>query len=315
MEKEKQFQLQAQKLKAMEDRMLQTHNELKKLEDHNQTLSMEVTSSHKTLVDKEKQLEKTRKDKELIEQGMMSKYLVQSLQDIASPKGTITLEIADAQAWMDKIKAELEDKAETYTQALVNEIVVEHYQDTLNNEDEDEEEDDDEEKTTEGTSGQDPGYDDDNDDQNDPPSGTGPSSSGANTVPENPPDAQPKPPPPAPKGGSQGQGNQAFDCRGSQEELAAAGQELATWLGNTALYVQGKGLEAEEELGRLSSILTALPPEANSPEMEMVAQGLGKHLSYDERCRLLEVYVKGGGSSTEMVASDALGLRSTGKTL
>ncbi|MCO5592968.1 hypothetical protein L7F22_046972 [Adiantum nelumboides] len=96
---------------------------------------------------------------------------------------------------------------------------------------------------------------------------------------------------------------------------AIAARTRSTFLQAWALYVQGKGLEAEEELGRLSCILTALPPEANSPEMEMVAQGLGKHLSYDERCRLLEVYVKGGGSSTEMVASDALGLRSTGKML
>ncbi|MCO5554093.1 hypothetical protein L7F22_007619 [Adiantum nelumboides] len=75
MEKEKQFQLQAQKLKAMEERMLQAQNELKALEDHNKTLSMEVASSHKTLADTEKQLEKTTKEKELIEQGMMSKYL------------------------------------------------------------------------------------------------------------------------------------------------------------------------------------------------------------------------------------------------
>ncbi|MCO5602582.1 hypothetical protein L7F22_056716 [Adiantum nelumboides] len=77
-----------------------------------------------------------------------------------------------SQAWMDRIRAELEDKAKTYTQALVNEILVYQYQDTLNNEDEDQEEDDDEEKTTGGPSGQDLDFDDGDDaddDQNDPP--------------------------------------------------------------------------------------------------------------------------------------------------
>ncbi|KAI5071580.1 hypothetical protein GOP47_0013831 [Adiantum capillus-veneris] len=94
---------------------------------------------------------------------------------------------------------------------------------------------------------------------------------------------------------------------------AIAARTRSTFLQAWALCVQGKVVEAEEELVRLSCILNALPPGANSPEMEMVAQGLGKHLSFDERSRLLEVYVKGGGSSTERVAAEALGLRSTGK--
>lgn len=94
---------------------------------------------------------------------------------------------------------------------------------------------------------------------------------------------------------------------------AIAARTRSTFLQAWALYVQGKVVEAEEELARLSYILAALPPGADSPEMEMVAQGLGKHLSVDERSRLLQVYVKAGGSSTERAAAEALGLHSTGR--
>ncbi|MCO5553832.1 hypothetical protein L7F22_007358 [Adiantum nelumboides] len=155
MEKEKQLKFMEQKLKIMKDKMLQAQNELKELKDHIKALSMEVASSHKTLADKEKQLEKIIKDKELIEQGMMSKYLVHCLQDIANPEGTITLEISDAQEWTNRVRTDLEDK-----------------------EDADDDDDDGEEQQIEGTSEQDPGSDDDDDDQDDPPSGTRPSSGG-----------------------------------------------------------------------------------------------------------------------------------------
>ncbi|MCO5614087.1 hypothetical protein L7F22_068368 [Adiantum nelumboides] len=82
MAKEIHVQLQAQKLRDMEEKMLQAQQALKELEEHNRTLSMEVASSHKTLQVKEQQLERTKNHKELIEQGMMPKYLVQSLLDI-----------------------------------------------------------------------------------------------------------------------------------------------------------------------------------------------------------------------------------------
>lgn len=94
---------------------------------------------------------------------------------------------------------------------------------------------------------------------------------------------------------------------------AVAARTRSTFLQTWALQVQGKFSEAEGEVTRLSYILTALPPDNNSPEMEMVAQGLGRHLSPDERSRLLEIYVKAGGSSTERIASEALGLHPTRK--
>ncbi|MCO5557275.1 hypothetical protein L7F22_010836 [Adiantum nelumboides] len=133
-----------------------------------------MASSYKTLKVKEQHLEKTMKDKELIEHEMMSKYLVQSLQDIASPIDTIILEIFDAQEWIRKVKTNLEDKVETFSQALVDEVLINHFQDNMDEEDDD---DDGEDQQTKGTSGQGHGLDDD-DDQNDPPNGTGPSSRG-----------------------------------------------------------------------------------------------------------------------------------------
>lgn len=94
---------------------------------------------------------------------------------------------------------------------------------------------------------------------------------------------------------------------------AVAARTRSTFLQAWALHVQGKSLEAEGDVARLSRIHAALPPDNDSPEMEMVAQGLGRHLSLDERKHLLQMYVKVSGSATERVASEALGLYSTRK--
>ncbi|MCO5595150.1 hypothetical protein L7F22_049188 [Adiantum nelumboides] len=151
----------------------------------------------------------------------MAKRILQILQDISSPKGTITLDIKDIQGWIDQVKAELEDKAETYTQALINEVLINHFQDTLENEEEDEG-DDEEEEPTEGTSRQDHGSDDD--DQDDPPSGPGPSSGGAATKPTNPSDFRSEPPPKASGGESQGTNRDTFSQQTGQH---SHGQQLS----------------------------------------------------------------------------------------
>ncbi|MCO5610539.1 hypothetical protein L7F22_064778 [Adiantum nelumboides] len=107
----------------------------------------------------------------------MFKYLLQTLQDIDTPQGNITLKIADAQQWIDKVHTDLEDKAETFTQALVNEAVASYlgYLDNKSDEENDDNEDKDEEHDEDPacTSGYQGPDDDDNDDADLP--GTGPS--------------------------------------------------------------------------------------------------------------------------------------------
>ncbi|MCO5549130.1 hypothetical protein L7F22_002596 [Adiantum nelumboides] len=86
--------------------------------------------------------------------------------------------------WMNRVRANLEDKAATFTQALVNEALVSHLEDLENADDE--EEDDDEDKKDQAGTSRHPGLDDDNDDDQDQPR-TGPSSGGATTNPPPPP--------------------------------------------------------------------------------------------------------------------------------
>ncbi|MCO5582003.1 hypothetical protein L7F22_035893 [Adiantum nelumboides] len=88
----------------------------------------------------------------------------------------------------DQVRAHLEDKAETFTQALVNEVLVSHLEDLDNAEDDEEEEDEDKDDQA-GTSGH-LGPNDDNDDDQDQ-LGTDPSSGGATT--DQPPASQPEP--------------------------------------------------------------------------------------------------------------------------
>ncbi|MCO5567557.1 hypothetical protein L7F22_021251 [Adiantum nelumboides] len=105
----------------------------------------------------------------------MNKYLLQTLQDMSSPQGNITLKIADAQQWMSKVRTDLEDKAETFSQALVNEAVVSYLGD-LDNKSDEEGDDDDEDKADEDH--EDPadpsGHQGNDDDDTDQPA-TGPS--------------------------------------------------------------------------------------------------------------------------------------------
>ncbi|MCO5605743.1 hypothetical protein L7F22_059927 [Adiantum nelumboides] len=155
------------------------------MQEQNNLLGRKLESRQHQLDLKEEQLKRAWRHKKLIEQSIMSKYLLQTLQDISTPQGNITLKIADAQQWMNRIRTDLEDKAETVTEALVNEAVVSYLGD-LDNKSDEENDDDDEDKDEEdnedpaGTSGHQGPDDDDNDDAN--LLGTGPSG-GASTDP------------------------------------------------------------------------------------------------------------------------------------
>ncbi|MCO5574937.1 hypothetical protein L7F22_028732 [Adiantum nelumboides] len=106
-------------------------------------------------------------------EGNNVQVFVQNLQDIATPQGTITLEIADAQKWIDRVKTDLDDKAETFSQALVKKVLVAHFQDMDNDDDDDDDDDDDEvdddddeandTEDQQGTSRHNQGLDDDDD--------------------------------------------------------------------------------------------------------------------------------------------------------
>ncbi|MCO5595572.1 hypothetical protein L7F22_049617 [Adiantum nelumboides] len=120
----------------MEEKVLQVQNEIKELDDHNKALSMEVASSHKIITTKDMELERSQDEKNLLKRAIMGKYLP-SLRDIARPESTIILEIFDAQGWVGKVTAELEDKAETFSQALINEVMVNDFQDTMDKEEDD----------------------------------------------------------------------------------------------------------------------------------------------------------------------------------
>ncbi|MCO5599458.1 hypothetical protein L7F22_053562 [Adiantum nelumboides] len=111
---------------------------------------------------KVEQLKRAWRHKELIEQSIMSKYLLQTLQDISTPQGNITLKIVDAQQWINRVSTDLEDKAKTFTQALVNEAVVSYLGDLDNKSNEDKDEEDNEDPA--GTSRHQGLDDDDNND-------------------------------------------------------------------------------------------------------------------------------------------------------
>ncbi|MCO5586512.1 hypothetical protein L7F22_040452 [Adiantum nelumboides] len=135
----------------------------------------------------------------------MEKVMVQSLQDIATQQGTITLEIVDAHEWINRVKTDLEDKTETFSKDLGNEVLASHFQGMDEEEQEDDDHDDEEE---------------DDDDEDDSPSGSGPSTGGAIKAPSNPLGPQSEPPPPAPEGGKQEDRDVAGTDEGSQKQMA-----------------------------------------------------------------------------------------------
>ncbi|KAL5543270.1 hypothetical protein UlMin_010980 [Ulmus minor] len=64
---------------------------------------------------------------------------------------------------------------------------------------------------------------------------------------------------------------------------AVAARTRSSFLQAWALEIQGKHAEAKLELSKICLVLRIFPPEESSPEMEMVARSLEKHLKLEER--------------------------------
>ncbi|KAL4578367.1 hypothetical protein LXL04_014489 [Taraxacum kok-saghyz] len=101
--------------------------------------------------------------------------------------------------------------------------------------------------------------------------------------------------------------------RAARIVAAAVAARTRSWLLQAwALEMQGKHDEAVGELSKLCLIHRIFPPEEGSPEMEMVANGLEKHLKLEQREYLLKMII--GVSSEENRTSlvEALGLAISG---
>lgn len=91
---------------------------------------------------------------------------------------------------------------------------------------------------------------------------------------------------------------------------AMAARTRAGFLQAWALHMQGKPREADEELQKLVRMHATFSSNPNSAEMELVARGLS-YLGAEERRELLIRYTAVGGSQTESIAREALGLQLT----
>ncbi|CAO2838431.1 unnamed protein product [Amaranthus hypochondriacus] len=89
---------------------------------------------------------------------------------------------------------------------------------------------------------------------------------------------------------------------------AVAAQTRLWFLQAWALEMQAKHSEAMEELKKICLIHQIFPPEPSSPEMEMVARGLQKHLKVEDREFLLTKLVSLCGEQSPRSAAEALGL-------
>ncbi|KAF7133327.1 hypothetical protein RHSIM_Rhsim09G0030700 [Rhododendron simsii] len=78
-----------------------------------------------------------------------------------------------------------------------------------------------------------------------------------------------------------------------------------------ALEMQGKHSEAAVELSKICLIHRIFPPEECSPEMEMVARGLEKHLKVQQREFLMDTLVGVCGKGSHRSMAEALGLVSS----
>ncbi|KAL3642094.1 hypothetical protein CASFOL_012909 [Castilleja foliolosa] len=75
-----------------------------------------------------------------------------------------------------------------------------------------------------------------------------------------------------------------------------------------ALEVQNKHAEALVELFKVCLIHRIFPPEENSPEMEMVARGLDKSLSVEQREHIMNSFITLCGNDIDQSVVEALGL-------
>ncbi|MCD9643708.1 hypothetical protein HAX54_031365 [Datura stramonium] len=89
---------------------------------------------------------------------------------------------------------------------------------------------------------------------------------------------------------------------------AVAARTRSRFLQAWALEIQGKHSEAMVELFKICAIHKIFPPEEFSPEMEMVARGLEKHLKVDQREFLMNSLLRVCGDGTRRSVAEALGL-------
>ncbi|XP_024022116.1 uncharacterized protein LOC21407430 [Morus notabilis] len=92
---------------------------------------------------------------------------------------------------------------------------------------------------------------------------------------------------------------------------AVAARTRSLFLQAWALEMQGKHDEAMSELSKICLILRIFPPEESSPEMEMVARGLAKHLKLEQREFLMNMLVGFCDEQSRKIAAEALGLMSS----
>ncbi|MCO5564988.1 hypothetical protein L7F22_018658 [Adiantum nelumboides] len=238
------------------------------MQEQNQLLGKKLESRQSQLDLKEEQLKRSWRHKNLTEHSVMSKYLIQTLQDISTPQGNITLKIADAQQWINRVQTDLEDKAETFTQA-VNEAIVSYLGDLDNKSDDENEEDDDvkEDEDNEdpvGTSGHKGPDDNDNDDTD--LLGTGPSRGISTAPPPPPPTSQPDPP--ASTGTDFDHPQDTGAARGNQDSIA-----LLTYKKRSVAMVSSTSKEMAistvmvPSTGMEMAISTAMVPSSKGKEM------------------------------------------------
>ncbi|KAK9288502.1 hypothetical protein L1049_016961 [Liquidambar formosana] len=94
---------------------------------------------------------------------------------------------------------------------------------------------------------------------------------------------------------------------------AVAARTRSRFLQAWALEMQGKHLEALVELSSICLIHRIFPPEESSPEMEMVAQGLEKHLKVEQREFLMNMLRGVCDEESCRSMAEALGLEETHK--
>ncbi|KAJ9541495.1 hypothetical protein OSB04_028001 [Centaurea solstitialis] len=97
--------------------------------------------------------------------------------------------------------------------------------------------------------------------------------------------------------------------RAARMVAAAVAARTRSWLLQAwALEMQGKHIEAANELSKLCLIHRIFPPEEGSPEMEMVARGLEKHLKLEQREYLLRMLMGVSTEENRRSLVEALGL-------
>ncbi|GMP78366.1 hypothetical protein CsSME_00034309 [Camellia sinensis var. sinensis] len=89
---------------------------------------------------------------------------------------------------------------------------------------------------------------------------------------------------------------------------AVAARTRSCFLQAWAFEMQGKHSEAVAELSKICLIHQIFPPEECSPEMEMVARGLEKHLKVEQRKFLMDTLVEVCGKGSHRSMAEALGL-------